>query len=327
MMVVQPQGVLAVDGLREVAMKLDVTLGDPIQAGGLALYPLFSGSAGTAQYLSGPAAADAEAFTVSELDEGADVPELQVVNLADLPLLFIEGEMLLGSKQNRTLNLSILCPPRQTTYVPVSCVEAGRWGAPQAAARSAHLASLDVRRAKTESTVRNMRMGRGRVSDQGAVWEEVDLQLARLEIDSPTSALEDAFDAARDRNEEALARLQPAAGQVGVVAVVGGRPTAIDLFDRPETLEAYWDAIVSGYALDGVDAPDAELNRVAVDEFLAKLSGATEQRSPAAGLGEEIHIESEEVTGTGLRWQDELIHLSAYALAGSDGDVLSPVES
>src|SRR5260370_2924087 len=64
---------------------------------------------------------------VTELHAGGSVPELRLENNADLPVLLVDGEELVGAKQNRVLNLTILAPAKQTTVVPVSCVEAGRW--------------------------------------------------------------------------------------------------------------------------------------------------------------------------------------------------------
>jgi len=65
--------------------------------------------------------------TVSEVGEGGHVPELKVVNRGDVAVLLLDGEELVGAKQNRVLNLTILVPPQHTTIIPVSCVESGRW--------------------------------------------------------------------------------------------------------------------------------------------------------------------------------------------------------
>src|SRR6266478_9684431 len=65
---------------------------------------------------------------VTELNAGGSVPELRLENAADLPVLLVDGEELVGAKQNRVLNLTILAPPKHTTVIPVSCVESGRWG-------------------------------------------------------------------------------------------------------------------------------------------------------------------------------------------------------
>ena len=55
------------------------------------------------------------------------MPELTVENRADLPVLIVDGEELVGAKQNRVANLTMLLPAEKTTIIPVSCVEAGRW--------------------------------------------------------------------------------------------------------------------------------------------------------------------------------------------------------
>jgi hypothetical protein len=49
---------------------------------------------------------------------------------------------------------------------------------------------------------------------------------------------------------------------VGLLAGVGGRVCAVDLFDRPDTLEHYWQSLLAGYALDlrEADAAGATLS-------------------------------------------------------------------
>jgi hypothetical protein len=105
-------------------------------------------------------------------------------------------------------------------------------------------------------------------------------------------------------------------GQVGVVVVFGGRPVALDLFDKPETLAAYWDGIVSGYALDGLDTAETPADLDAVRGFVDQLDQVTEERVGGVGLGTEIHFESAAVAGAALVWNDTLVHLSAYSLGG-----------
>lgn len=40
----------------------------------------------------------------------------------------LEGEQIIGLKQNRIVNMSILIKENSELPVPVSCVEEGRWG-------------------------------------------------------------------------------------------------------------------------------------------------------------------------------------------------------
>ena len=52
-----------------------------------------------------------------------------MTNTGDRPVLFVDGDELIGAKQNRVVNLTILVPALTTLKIPVSCVEAGRWQA------------------------------------------------------------------------------------------------------------------------------------------------------------------------------------------------------
>ncbi len=77
-------------------------------------------------HLAGPEDLGTALIEVAEQNP-AQVPYLQVNNLSSLPVLLVEREMLIGVKQNRTMNITVMCPTRATTVVPVSCIEARRW--------------------------------------------------------------------------------------------------------------------------------------------------------------------------------------------------------
>jgi hypothetical protein len=82
-------------------------------------------------------------LTVTEVNQGGTVPELKVVNRADLPVLLLAGEEVAGAKQNRVLNTTILLMEHSETIIPVSCTEQGRWDyVSEAFAESGHLMSL-----------------------------------------------------------------------------------------------------------------------------------------------------------------------------------------
>jgi len=64
---------------------------------------------------------------ITEVSDEGQVPELKIVAKGDKAVLLVDGEELVGAKQNRVLNLTILVPAPSTTTIPVSCVESGRW--------------------------------------------------------------------------------------------------------------------------------------------------------------------------------------------------------
>src|ERR1700688_4615921 len=101
----------------------DVRVGDAIRHEGLAVFPLFSASDVSVDYLLSDEAIQAGSLTVEEVSEGGSVPNLLVTNQGDSRVLFLEGEELRGAKQNRVLNTSVLIAAHSKTPIPVSCVE------------------------------------------------------------------------------------------------------------------------------------------------------------------------------------------------------------
>jgi hypothetical protein len=300
----------------------DVAVGEAVRIGGLTAYPLLGDDAGGLDYLTAPEALGVGLAEVSELDHPS-VPTLQVTNLADVPVLFVEGQTLLGGAQNRTMNVTVLVPAKSQTSVPVSCVEAHRWNIRTGHAyrtegkvapgslRSAKIAGLDYRREAS----------RRRSSDQGQVWDEV----RRLEVGhaafSDTAALDDLQERIEAHHATNLDRVKPRQGQVGVVCVAGGRVIGLDLFDKSSTLEQYLRAIVGGHTVDAAEGEPSEESddEAAIEDFVAQVEAARVERADAIGLGGEILLQ-DAVNGIGLEVDSTLVHLAAFPASSERRD-------
>ncbi len=299
----------------------DLEVGEAVRIGGLTVYPLLGTDEGGLDYLTAPEALGVGLAEVSELDDPS-VPSLKVTNLADVPVLFVEGQTLLGGAQNRTMNVTVLVPAKSQTSVPVSCVEAHRWNTRTGRAyrpdskvapgslRSAKIGGLDYRR----------EAARMRSSDQGQVWDEV----RRLEVGhqafSDTAALDDLQERIEAQHATDLDRVGPRPGQVGVVCVAGGRVVGLDLFDKSSTLEQYLRAIVGGHTLDAaVSDQSEETDGVQViEDFLAQVEAARVERADAVGIGGEILLQ-DAVNGICLEFDGTLVHLAAFPASSAPG--------
>jgi len=299
-------------------MELELTVKDPIVRGALALFPVYSHTAPAAAYLTGPQAEAAGVLHVSELETGAEVPELSVKNTSTTPVLLLEGETLVGAKQNRTLNVSILVPATSAIPVPVSCVEVGRWGAPRAAARSRRHAPGDLRRLNAETVMESRRAGRGVRADQGRVWERVAAYETAHHAPSATGALEDVYHAVDDDLLGLVGSLAPLPDQRGVVVAVGASVRGIDLFDNPTTLATYWPGLVQGYAMDALGAPKGEVAITDAEAFVEQVRTAPVSPHDAVGLGQDLVIGDGVVAGHALEWDGTVVHLAAFA-TGDEG--------
>ena len=273
----------------------EIRVGDPIRHDGLAVFPLFAGPSSDVEYVLSDEALDAGTVAVEEVSESGSVPDLSVENKGDLRVLFLEGEELIGAKQNRILNTSVLVAAHSKTKIPVSCVEAGRWGykSRHFGSGGTHSPSM-LRRVLKASVSKSVRAKRGHRSDQGEVWEEVARQQKSLGALSGTSAMSDTFEAHRKRLDEFREKLNYVEGAVGAAVAVGGKVVAIDLFDKPTTCGSVWNRLLSGTILDALEVEQAErrAETADVERALTGLSNLSWEPADPIGEGDEYRAES-----------------------------------
>ena len=109
------------------ALSSRISLGSAQVFRNLAVVPLLDPSSPAAGWLTLDAALELGVTEITEASEAGSVPQLQLLNLGDAAEFLLDGEELVGAKQNRILNLSILVPGKTSLEIPVSCVEQGRW--------------------------------------------------------------------------------------------------------------------------------------------------------------------------------------------------------
>ena len=94
----------------------------------LTLIPLFlTRPPAERDYILLEEAVAAGSVVVDEVGSGV-VSRLLLHNLGDRPVLLVDGEQLVGARQNRILNTTILVPARTRLEIPVAFVQQGRWG-------------------------------------------------------------------------------------------------------------------------------------------------------------------------------------------------------
>jgi hypothetical protein len=287
--------------------------GVPQAAGSLTVVPLFH-EGPPAVYTTYVEAVGAGTVRVEEVSEGGSVGSLRVVNRGPVPVLLVEGEVLAGLKQTRTLNTTVLVGADTTAVIPVACVEQGRWSyRTSAAAPDDYFVSPRVRHPKSRSVQTTVRARGDYAADQGAVWSSVDERVRRHGTAAPTGSYADVGRHRRAEIEAAVARLHPEPGQQGVLALIGRHPVACDLFDRSETLRTLWGALVGSYYADAlVEGRPAEERHV--KEALDRLHALGEGRAtvhPAVGLGEVVQVSAGGAVASALVAGGAVVHLAA----------------
>ena len=286
-----------------------VQIGEPVEHRGVVVCPLFPRRDPLAEYLTLDEALP-RGLRIREVDEAGSVPELVVENPLEERVLLYDGEELLGAKQNRILNVSVLVEAASSLRIPVSCVEQGRWSR-----RSEHFGAAPyvspggLRRRKAEAQAARP-LARGIA--QGEVWDAVHAKAMRMSVDSPTGASADVY-RAYERDLRALEDAFPAEpGQCGAILGLGDE-LCLDLVSRPDAFARLWPKLRAGYLLDALERLGREPTGPAeLGAFVAAIERARATRRPSAGLGEDVRLSGDGVIGSGLELDGEPIQLSAF---------------
>ncbi len=295
----------------------NLKLGDPKTWGGLTSFPLLSDVPSSLRYLMLADGLRDGLVTVKEVSHGGSVPDLAVENRSKLPLLILDGEELVGAKQNRVANLTMLLPAQKTTIIPVSCVEQGRWGYDRD--DFAVTERLQYARGRTErlaSVLDSMAKTGRRRSDQGRVWDSIQAKAAAMDAESPTGAMSSIFERHAAKLDEYVKSVESLPGQVGAVFIVGTERLGLDLFDQPDTFASMLPKLVRSYAVDVIEGPVSQERSGPASQarrFLDSILEAPFDEHPAVGLGRDLGFVDDSLVAGALMVDDIVVHLAAFS--------------
>ena len=292
-------------------MPLDTfQLGEPVEHRGIVVTPLFPRNDPVAAYITLDEALP-RGFHIDETSDAGSVPELVVENPNGARVLLYDGEELVGAKQDRILNVSVLVEAGAKLPIPVSCVEQGRWHRRSAAFSSAdHISHSHLRRRKAQMLAAQP-LARG--AAQGEVWAEVNEKQSRMRVASDTSASRDTFEAHRasaPRARRSVRRSHPGSAapcsrSATTCASTRCRgPTRSRSFGR-SSAPATCSTRSSG-------STAVRPRSSAISSFVDEVAAARATRGPSAGLGEDVRMRGDGVIGSGLDLDGETIQLSAF---------------
>jgi hypothetical protein len=252
------------------------------------------------------------------VSQGGSVPELKVVNKSVRMVLILDGEELVGAKQNRIVNTTILFQGNSTLVIPVSCVEHGRWSYNTSKFNSQNrMMSSNLRNIKCEHVNYSVRSTGEFRSDQGAIWDGIADKAARMEAPSPSGAMAAIYDKERPSLEEYVRDFHLIDFQVGAIFMINGQIAGMDAFGRSDTFTKVFKKLLESYALDAIDWYDPNKEHKAfkseVTKFRKAADAAGSEGRPGVGLGTDFRIESRKVTGFALALNDQILHLSVFA--------------
>ena len=198
-------------------------------------------------------------------------------------------------------------------------MEQGRWDAvSERFAAGALRVSPSVRKSTSSEIRAAKRQQAPRPTvDQSRLWRDVGSTLAHADVASGTSDyhafIEERGHEARDR-ARALKR-QP--GQVGVLVMAGPEFLGFELAGHPETWDQLADRTLPAFLMDSAwieeKSKTRKTRRPEALAWLERIQKASSTLTPGLGLGKEIDLEDEGLTGSGLWHQNQVVHLAVFA--------------
>jgi hypothetical protein len=297
---------------------LNISLGIPQQHDRLTIYPLIARDAPELPFHLMADALDRGVLRISEVDSGV-VGELLAINSGPTPILILDGEQLIGAKQNRTTNRSIILPAGSETRLPVSCMEQGRWHDESTHFKpSRHGSPSEVRRKAREVEVRHADTAMGAPPEvlstaQGAVWGAIQEKLAQFGDSSPTSNLEQLYTRLEQDLTSDAAAFPAVETQVGLLAFVADVPLGLDLIGSRSLYAKLHERLLKGYLMDALSSPARRgiIGPEAPQRYLDSVAAARRIPTRTVGMGT-YAVVSGLVIGGELTAYDSVVHLSAF---------------
>ena len=317
-----------------------ISASKPLTLGSLRIVPLTSNRKSRKKPVVKMGVRELDKATVElrEVDAGGQVPVLYAENRTKHYVLFIEGDQLIGAKQNRICNSTVLLRPKSQIQIPVSCVEEGRWThISRNFSSSKFHASPKLRRqiAKTKETTRQHTDGRqAHSASQSQVWQHIIGFASQAGVNSQTMAMEDVYQARDQQFHEQLRNEHTVElgstiirdlsfacpkGSNGWILESPDGDISIDIFGTPKLCRWAWERIIRSAAIEATvykkrvpakSKPKFSLNNPkSIKKLLTSIQKSPLEKVIPVAAGVEQRFLNPNINGAYLTLDNRLVHL------------------
>ncbi len=275
----------------------------------------------TLDFISSGKAIEDNLIEVTEVSDSGSVNNLKVANKSDKFVFFMDGDILVGAKQNRVMNISALIEPNRIVDVPVSCVEAGRWGYRRSNFYSTdYSAPAKMRYQKMKDVNINLDKKRGFYAEQSNVWKEVSDYEVCYKRRSATSDCSELFANEDERLKSLTESFKLKKGANGFVIFKGKKMLSTDIFNRDEIFDEYFGKILKGVGMDIVNIDEkadfvTEIEaKERIEKFFARFDTLNFKFEKGIGVGEHKRFEASNMIVSELSYEAKPVHISVLSM-------------
>ena len=272
------------------------------QIAGLTLFPLNATARGVLSNLKTfDELADLGFARAVEQSGGANVTSIDIENKSDYWLLLLDGEGIVGAKQNRMIQRSVIIAPHTRNSVPVNCVEQGRWSYK---GRS----NFDKAEFSISPKMRDIKGEFLKTKEvhrlQGAMWNEIDLLEKKLGANSSTKDLDEIIKSKQKVSSYEISKLVRENPCHGFLVFGSGRPF-VELFGREDLCEKFIPKSIRTWIADADDTSSIQ----SFDAYRALNNLLLSDWSTEASVcSEEVRICKDESNGRSILMDGDFVH-------------------
>lgn len=243
---------------------------------------------------------------VTELDEGGSVPELKVINRSEKYLLIFDGEHLIGAKQNRIVNKTIIVKPESEIVIPVSCTEQGRW----------RFESRGFSRSKYSAPSSMRKTLKQKLYSQHELWDDIAHRMRAYAVHSETSSLEDVYEEIDSSFEDYKEKISKVPSQVGFIAFINGEFAGLDIVGDPELFSEMHESLINSYLMDSMYRRKAKEKRFDPRELakgiLEEVTKSSSKKGKKIGVEKREELKGKNTVGEFVRFNRKPVHLALF---------------
>ena len=299
-------------------------IGDPSSWNDLTVYPIFRSPYAyedELELVDLERAIEGGLFKIVEVSEMGVVSALRAANQSSQRVIIFDGEELIGAKQDRVANATIIVGAHQNEVIPVSCVEKGRWRRQSRHFSAGEFLHPSLRRKKFRNVTANLRSGRGYQTDQRMIWDQIASKSARMEVESKTGAIRDVEDRYFVYNAVLQQSIPHFPDQLGYLTYVRGGFAGGDIFPSTSISWKKYTKLLRSYLLDAQD-PDVEFPKMKIGEIRQEIASSRIETVKALGAGLEHRFKSLKIQGSYTLLDDRLAHMTIFPKVRSKAHVL-----
>lgn len=310
-------------------------LSNPMEIGNLTFFSITNPNYSPQVFLSSIHAHQNKLLSITEVDDSGVVNKLTAISTADIPILITEGEELIGAKQNRIVNVSILLAPNSKTLIPVNCSESGRWsyrktsGFTPSDSKAEHTVRSEINSAYAqtlkdqegnkkkyaENIIANQWSVNASQKTQRRAWDKIRMVMDSEGVHSGSSALHDIHKSRQDKRDQLHKRVPITKGQLGLLVCKNSQPYLLEYIENEQAYSEMHAGILNSLAVVlrfKTNQKYIKITKKKCLEWISKFRELEEVKKPGISLGENFFYSAIHQSGNALLYESQLIHLSIH---------------